>query len=93
MQANQSGTLLESKTGSFTDKESGEQIHFGRIQVMYKDDDDQGFYKIRNIKCKKENFGLLDDAQKLKGKKVDVVCDVQEFGKQSHFFAKEVRPL
>lgn len=85
----QNGQLIESKTGSFPDKKSGEPVHFGKVQIMHRDDN--GFFRIKDVKVKRENFAKLEDWKKLIGKNVQVICEVKEFKDGTAFYAADIK--
>ena len=85
------GTLLEAKTASFPDRESGKDITFGRVEVMC--NVDNGFHKIQWLKVRTDNFGMLSEAaEKMRGKQVTVEAEEQEYKGKRSLYAVKVMP-
>jgi len=83
------GQLVASHTGEFADKKTGEPVQYGKIQLLQKDEN--GFYRLENVKVRRENFGILEEGKKWQGKAVQVHCEMRQFGKEASFYAHAVK--
>ena len=78
------GQVLEARTASFKD-DNGNDVTYGKIQLLMPDMSGE-FFRIQNIKVKTENFGLIPDIAKQKGKKVTIDLEQQSYqGKTSYY--------
>jgi hypothetical protein len=85
------GIILEAKTAVFQDDDGKDQT-YGKIQVMTPDMSGE-FQSITNIKVKKEAFGFLPDIAAMKGKKMTLPLEAQEFkGKTSYYLSASNMP-
>lgn len=90
IEAKLTGTLINAKTSTFNDSETGSPITYGKVQILIKDKSGE-FNTLQNIKVRTENFGALPALQSQKGKQVVVDLESSEYqGKTTWYLAQKV---
>lgn len=87
IEAKLTGTLINAKTATFNDEDTGRPITYGKVQLLITDRSGD-FKELKNIKVKSENFSALADLQSSKGKTVTVDLEASEYqGKTTWYLA------
>ena len=88
MQVHLTGILVESKTATFMD-ENKVPVEYGKVQVLIEDASGD-FFKLQNIKVKKDKFPLLAVLFKHRFKEVTVDLSMNEFKGNTHYYLENV---
>ena len=88
------GHLVSSAVDTFTDKNSGEVITFGKVQLLMPQGDSENFKELTNIKAKEDTFGLLKILQdQYLMKVVKLYLTAVEYRGKTHFQLNSEQPF